>query len=68
LYLSDIVDSNGKIITRMVDINQPDFKMVFNNMHFIKEDDYEAAKKWLPNPEDYDLLKILNWTIKDIEY
>lgn len=68
LYLKDISDENGKIITRMVDINLPEFKMVFNNMHYIKDDDYKAASKWLPNPEEYDLLKILNWSKKDIEY
>ena len=29
--------------------------------NFITEDDYEAASKWLKNPEEYDFYKILNW-------
>ena len=29
--------------------------------HYITEADYEAAKKYVPNPEDYDFKKILNW-------
>jgi 6-phosphofructokinase 1 len=30
-------------------------------MDYITPDDYEAAKKYLPNPEEYDFKKILNW-------
>jgi 6-phosphofructokinase 1 len=30
-------------------------------MHYITPEDYEAAKAYLPNPEEYDFRKILNW-------
>jgi 6-phosphofructokinase 1 len=30
-------------------------------MHYITPADYEAAKKYVANPEDFDFRKILNW-------
>ena len=30
-------------------------------MDYITPADYEAAKKYLPNPEEYDFKRILNW-------
>ncbi len=30
-------------------------------MHYITPKDYEAAKKYVPDPETYDFKKILNW-------
>ncbi len=61
LYLKDVEDEHGKIKTRLVDIEAEDFKMVFNTLHFLNEDDYERAEKYLPNPEEYDVEKILGW-------
>ena len=60
LYLQDVADENGKIKTRLVDTNAEDFKMIFSNLHSIKKDDYEKAKKYLKNPEEYDLFNILS--------
>jgi 6-phosphofructokinase 1 len=35
---------------------------VINNiLHYITEEDYEAAKAYVENPEAYDFKKILNW-------
>ncbi len=62
LFLKDVEDKNGKVKPRMVDINSQKTELVFrNNMHFLREADYKAAKQYVDNPEEFDLLKILNW-------
>ena len=35
-------------------------RLFFQNMHYIEESDYEAAKAYLPDPESYDFNKILS--------
>ncbi len=62
LYLKDVEDENGKIRPRLLNINSEKSKMVFRqNLHYIEEDDYDAAKQYVDNPEEYDFHKILNW-------
>ncbi len=62
LYLEDVEDEHGKIKPRLVDMEGDKPKLVFNNgLQYIEPGDYETAKAWLPNPEEYDLHKILNW-------
>jgi 6-phosphofructokinase 1 len=62
LYLKDVEDENGKIKPRLVNMDSERVKMVFdNNLHYITKNDYKAAKKYLPDPEEYDFIKILNW-------
>ncbi len=62
LYLKDLAGANGKIPPRLVDINgQRPQSVINNNLHFIEPADYEAAKKYVANPEAYDFKKILNW-------
>ena len=62
LYLEDVEDENGKIKPRLVDMEGNKPKLVFNNgLQYIEPGDYEAAKEWLSNPEEYNLHKILNW-------
>ena len=63
LYLKDLQDpETGKIPPRLVDINADKIHQVIDNlMHYITPEDYEAAKAYLPNPEEYDFRKILNW-------
>lgn len=62
LYLKDVADEKGKVKPRLVDMNSEKVKMVFDNgLQYIGPEDYEAAKKWLPNPEEYDFRNILNW-------
>ena len=62
LYLEDVEDENGKIKPRLVDLEGEKSKLIFNNgLQFIEPGDYEAAKEWLPDPEEYDFHKILNW-------
>ncbi len=62
LYLKDVSDENGKVIPRLVNINSNKVQLILNNnMHFITKDDYEAAKRFVANPADFDFYKILNW-------
>lgn len=63
LYLKDFQDpKTGKILPRKVDIEGDMAQGIYKHLvHYITPADYEAAKKYLPNPEDYDFYKILNW-------
>ncbi len=61
LYLADF-EKDGKIPPRLVDMDSQIAKLFFESMNFIKEKDYEQARDYVSNPEDYDLKKILNWT------
>ncbi|HIW65382.1 MAG TPA: 6-phosphofructokinase, partial [Candidatus Alistipes intestinipullorum] len=63
LYLKDLQDpATGKIPPRLVDINSDKFTSVVENiLNAITPEDYEAAKKYVANPEEYDFHKILNW-------
>ena len=63
LYLKDLQDpETGKIPPRLVDINADKIHQVINNlMHYITPEDYEAAKAYLPHPEEFDFRRILNW-------
>ena len=62
LYLKDVEDENGKIKPRLVNLNGPKAELIFNEgLQYLTPADYEAARKYLPNPEDYDFRKILNW-------
>jgi 6-phosphofructokinase 1 len=62
LYLKDVEDANGKVRPRLVNMASEKVKLVFeNNLHYLAKSDYKAAKKYLPDPEEYDFKKILNW-------
>ena len=62
LYLKDVEDENGKIKPRLVNLNGPKAELIFNEgLQYLTPADYEAARKYLPNPEEYDFKKILNW-------
>ncbi len=60
LYLKDVEDENGKVRPRLVNMEAWNTKAVMeHNLHYITEEDYVAAKEYLPNPEEYDFKKIL---------
>jgi 6-phosphofructokinase 1 len=63
LYLKDLQDpATGKIPPRLVNVNSNKVMSYVNDiMDYITPADYEAARKYLPNPEEYDFKKILNW-------
>ncbi|WNJ21465.1 6-phosphofructokinase [Pontibacter sp. G13] len=62
IFLADIEDpKTGKIPPRLVDTQSELAKMVFSDMHVLTEADYEAAREYVDNPEDFDFYKILGW-------
>lgn len=62
LYLKDLEGPDGKIKPRLVDIDSEMAKLFFSDLHYIAEADYEKAKEYVSNPEDYDFKKILEWS------
>lgn len=62
-YLKDMEHpETGKIPPRLVNINGGRVQLIYENaLHYLTPDDYEAAKKYVPNPEEFDFKKILNW-------
>lgn len=62
LYLEDVEDENGKIKPRLVNINGDKQKLVLEHgIQYIEPGDYELAKKFISNPEEYDFRDILGW-------
>jgi ATP-dependent phosphofructokinase / diphosphate-dependent phosphofructokinase len=62
LFLKDVEDENGKVRTRMVNMESQKSKMVFyDSLQYLNSDDMTAAKKYLKNPEDFDFRRILEW-------
>ncbi|SNR33045.1 6-phosphofructokinase [Lutibacter flavus] len=61
LYLKDFEDEKGKVQPRLVDINSDMAQLFIEHLIYIKENDYEEAKKYVDNPAAYDFKKILNW-------
>jgi len=62
IYLKDVEDENGKIRPRLVDMESETVQTVFNSsLYYLSEADYEKAKEFIPNPEEFDFKKILNW-------
>ncbi len=62
LYLDDVADASGKIKPRLVNLDGDKPKLIFNNgLQFIEPGDYEDAKLYLANPQEYDFRTILGW-------
>jgi 6-phosphofructokinase 1 len=62
LFLKDVADEKGKVKPRLVNINSQKAQMVYEwNTQYIEPGDYEAARRYVANPEEYDFQKILNW-------
>lgn len=62
LYLKDVEGSDGKIKPRLVNMDSQKAKLVFDHaLQYLEEKDYEAAKAFVANPEDFDFRKILKW-------
>lgn len=60
LYLKDLQDSTGKIPPRKVDISCGLATSFSENIaQYICPEDYEAARKYISDPEKYDFRKIL---------
>ena len=62
LYLEDLQGPDGKIPPRLVDIEgYGATTFIKNNLQYVEQADYEAAKEYVDDPEAYDFHKILNW-------
>ena len=62
LYLHDLQNAEGKIPPRRVEIGSGIAKNYYEHIcHYITPADYEAAKKYVADPEAYDFKKILGW-------
>ena len=62
LFLKDVTNEQGKVQPRLVNMDGPKTKLVFdNNLQFISKSDYEAAGKFVTNPAEFDFMRILNW-------
>ena len=61
LFLDDLRDETGRIRTRLVDMESEQVKSVLGMLHFLSQDDLNAAAKWLLNPEEYLFNRILEW-------
>jgi len=62
LYLDDVADESGKVQPRLVDMKGDKSQLVFNHgLQFIEPGDYESAKAYLSNPEEFDFRAILGW-------
>ena len=60
MFLTDMQDVSGKIPPRLVDIESEFAHLCFQNLDYLKENDYEAARKYVIEPSAYDFKKILN--------
>ena len=62
LYLKDVEDENGKVRTRLVNMDGQKARLVYEDgLQYLTESDYVAASKYLSDPSLYDFKKILNW-------
>lgn len=60
LYLTDLQDENGKIQPRLVDVKSELAQLCFQNLHFLTDEDYISALKYVKNPEEFDFHGILS--------
>jgi len=61
VYLDDHTDKSGKVIPRLVNIEDEIVQLFFQELSFIKKTDYSAAEVYLKQPADYNFNHILNW-------
>lgn len=62
IFLKDVEDEHGKVQPRLVNMAGQKAKMVYEDgVQYLCEEDYEAAHKYVSDPENYDMKKILRW-------
>lgn len=62
LFLKDVADEHGKVQPRLVNMDGPKAKLVFDHgLQYLEPQDYAAARQYLATPEDFDFKKILGW-------
>lgn len=64
LSLKELQDpATGRIQPRLVDITTDGFNAVVENiLNYITPEDYDQARRYVPDPENYDFFKILDWS------
>ena len=60
LSMSDISNDEGIIVPRLVDMKSQSVKATMKAFESLTDEDVEAAKAYLPNPENYTMKSILN--------
>jgi ATP-dependent phosphofructokinase / diphosphate-dependent phosphofructokinase len=60
LSMSDISNDEGIVVPRLVDMQSQAVKSTMKSFEFLTDNDIEAAKAFLPNPENYTMKSILN--------
>jgi len=60
LSMKDITNAEGIIAPRLVDMDSQEVKTTIKSFEALTSNDVEAAKKYLPNPENYTLNSILS--------
>lgn len=64
VYLKDVEDEKGKIRTRLVNIEKEVVRQTFSeNIYYLTAADQKAAKEWLPNPEEFEYVRILEESV-----
>lgn len=64
VYLEDVEDKNGRIRTRLVNIEKEVVRQTFSeNIYYLTAADSKAAKEWLPNPEEFEYARILEESV-----
>ncbi len=62
LFLRDVEDENGKVKTRLVNIESQKTQIIFSEgLQYITPGDYAEARNFVSDPEFYDFREILNW-------
>ncbi len=60
VYLKDVEDENGKIRTRLVNMEKEVIRQTFReSIYYLDAEDREAAGEWLENPEEFEYASIL---------
>lgn len=60
VYLKDVEDENGKIKTRLVNIEKEVVRQTFQeNIYYLVPEDREKAREWLSYPEEFEYQTIL---------
>ncbi|MCF8331292.1 MAG: 6-phosphofructokinase [Bacteroidales bacterium] len=62
LFLSEVAGDDGKVKTRLLNMDSDKVKTIMNEgMQYLDEEDYNEAKQYVDNPEEFDFRKILDW-------
>ncbi len=62
LFLKDVADEHGKVLPRLVNMEGPKARLVFDHgLQYLEKEDYEPARRYVANPENFNFKEILGW-------